>query len=124
MELLINKKYKMSNPSEINLLKYGFRKIKNIDDDIWEYRFPVYKYNNKITTIEGVITVTLSTGKVLIDVYSNGNAYAPFYNNEYGNYEPILEVINKSIFREFNKLGIKEKRKKYKTKIKAGNRYE
>ena len=116
MEQLINKKFKMLSPSEGKLVKLGFRKVRNIVDDIWEYRFPVYKYNNKITTIEGVITVSLSTEKVLIDVYSNGYAYAPFYNNEYGNYEPIMNIINKNILKEFNKLGIKEKRKKIKRK--------
>lgn len=124
MEQLVNKKYKMSNPSETKLSTLGFRKIKNTDDDLWEHRFPVYKHNHKITTIEGVITVTLSTGKVLIDVYSNDNAYSPFYNNEFGNYEPILEIINKNILREFNKFGIKEKKKKNKTKLKAGNKHE
>ena len=34
MEQLINKKYKMLYPSEQKLLKFGFRKVKNIDDDI------------------------------------------------------------------------------------------
>ena len=116
MEQLINKKFKMLSPSDGKLTKLGFRKVRNIADDIWEYRFPVYKYNSKIITIEGVITVSLSTEKVLIDVYSNGYAYVPFYNNEYGNYEPIMDIINKNILREFNKLGIKEKKKKNKIK--------
>ena len=111
MEQLINKKYKMLYPSESKLLKFGFRKVKNIDDDIWKYSFPVYKHNHKITTIEGIITVVLPAGKVLIDVYSNGNIYTPFYNNEYGNYEPIMNIINSNILREFNKFNIKEKKK-------------
>ena len=111
MEQLINKKYKMLYPSESKLLKFGFKKVKNIDDDIWKYTFPVYKHDHKITTIEGIITVVLPTGKVLIDVYSNGNIYTPFYNNEYGNYEPIMEIINNNILREFNKFNIKEKKK-------------
>ena len=102
----------MPSPSESKLLKLGFRKIRNTDDDIWEHRFPVYKYNNKITTIEGVITVILSTGKVLIDVYSNGNVYAPFYNNEYGNFEPLMEIVNANILKEFKRVGIKERKKK------------
>lgn len=116
MELLVYKKYKMSNPSETNLLKYGFREIKNTDGDLWEHRFPVYKYNNKTVTLEGIITVILSTGKIMIDVYSNGSAYVPFYNNEYGNFEPLMEIVNANILREFNRVGIKEKRKKNKIK--------
>lgn len=121
MEQLINKKFKMIYPSESKLLKLGFRKIRNIDDDIWEHRFPVYKYNNKIPTIEGVITVILSTGKVAIDVCSNGISYPPFYNHEFGNYEPIMNIINENILKEFDRLGIKEK-KKYK-KRKMGNKH-
>ena len=112
MGQLINKKYKMLYPSEQKLIKFGFRKLKNIDDDIWKYSFPVYKYNHKITTIEGVITVILPSGRVVIDVYSNGSLYTPFYNNEFGNYEPIMNIINSNILRELNKLNIKEKRRK------------
>ena len=112
MEQLITKKYKMLYPSESKLIKFGFRKVKNIDDDVWKYTFPVYKYNRKITTIEGAITVILPNGKVSLDVYSNGSTYAPFYNNEFGNYEPIMNIINSNILRELNKLNIKEKRKK------------
>ena len=110
MEQLINKKYKMPYPSESKLIKYGFKKIKNTEDSVWKYTFPVYKHN-KITTIEGIITVILPTGKVLIDVYSNGDIYTPFYNNEYGNYEPIMNVINSNILKELNKFNIKEKRR-------------
>lgn len=116
MEQLINKKYKMLYPSESKLLKFGFRKVKNIDDDIWKYTFPVYKHKHKITTIEGIITVVLPIGKVLIDVYSNGNIYTPFYNNEYGNYEPIMNIINSNILKELNKFNIKEKKKEEKGK--------
>ena len=113
MEQLINKKYKMSYPSESKLIKFGFRKVKNSDDDIWKYTFPVYKHN-KITTIEAVISVILPSGRVLIDVYSNGNIYTPFYNNEFGNYEPIMNIINSNIIKELNKLHIKEKKKQTK----------
>lgn len=117
MEQLINKKYKMLYPSESKLLKFGFKKVKNIDDDIWKYTFPVYKHNHKITTIEGIITVVLPTGKVLIDVHSNGNIYTPFYNNEFGNYEPIINIINSNILREFNKFNIIEKKKEKGKKV-------
>ncbi len=113
MEQLITKKYKMLYPSESKLIKCGFRKVRNTDDDVWRYTFPVYKYNHKITTIEGTITIVLPSGKVSLDVYSsNGTAYTPFYHNEYGNYEPIMNIINSNILRELNRLNIKEKRRK------------
>lgn len=111
-EQLINKKYKMLYPSEAKLLKFGFRKVRNTDADVWKYTFPVYKYNRKITTVEGVISVVLPSGNVNLDVYSNGNIYSPFYNNEYGNFETIMNIINSNILRELNKFNIKEKRKK------------
>lgn len=111
-EQLINKKYKMLYPSEHKLIKFGFRKVKNIDDDMWRYSFPVYKYNRKIPTIECVVSVVLPSGKATLDVYSNGNIYTPFYNNEFGNYEPIMNIINSNIIRELNKFNIKEKRRK------------
>lgn len=102
----------MLYPSESKLLKFGFRKVRNVDGDIWKYIFPVYKYNHKITTVEGIITVTLPDGRVSLDVYSNGCAYTPFYSNEYGNYEPIMNIINSNILKELSKFNIKEKRKK------------
>ena len=113
MEQLIHKKYKMLYPSESKLIKYGFKKIKNTEDSMWKHTFPVYKYN-KITTIEGTITVILPSGKVLIDIYSNGDIYTPFYNLEYGNYEPIMNIINGNIVNELNKFHIKEKKNKNK----------
>ena len=111
-EQLINKKYKMLYPSEKKLIKFGFRKAKNADGDMWRYTFPVYKYNRKITIVEGVISVILPSGRVILDVYSNGSIYTPFYNNEFGNYEGIMNIINSNIIRELNKFNIKEKRNK------------
>jgi len=55
----------------------------------------------------------MPSGRVMIDVYNtNGSAYTPFYHNEYGNYEPIMNIINSNIIRELNKFNIKEKRKR------------
>lgn len=111
-EQLITKKYKMSYPTEHKLVKFGFKKVKTEDDySMWKYTFPAYKHN-KITTIECVITLEMPSGRVRLDACSNGRAYTPFYNMEYGNYEVIMNIINSNILREFTKLGIKEKRKK------------
>lgn len=112
MEQLITKKFKMLYPSEQKLKKFGFKKVKDIDGDLWRYSFPVYKYNHKIPVIDCVVSVVLPGGKVILDVYSNGSIYTPFYNNEFGNYEPLMNVVNNNILRELSKLDIKEKRRK------------
>lgn len=112
MEQLINKKYKILHPSEIKLKRYGFRKIRSIDEEenMWKYSFPVYKYKHRIPTIGCIITVLLPSGEIKLDVLSNGSLYGPFYNKEYGNHEKIMKIINSNILHELSKLGAKERR--------------
>lgn len=60
----------------------------------------------------GRIIAYTDTKEIKIDVMDNNYvSYRPFYNNniECGNYEPIMEKINKNILEEFKKLGIVEK---------------
>ena len=111
MEQLITKQYKLLYPSEQKLRRLGFRQLKNTDENLWQYTFPVYKYA-QIPTIDCVISVDLPTGNVLLNVYSNGAIYAPFYNNYCGNHDKILNIINNNILHELEKLHIKEKRTK------------
>jgi len=51
-------------------------------------------------------------------INNSGKADPPpdFYSNEYGNYEVIMNIINSNILRELNKLNIKEKKKRSKSK--------
>lgn len=112
MEQLILKQYKLLYPSEQRLRKLGFRQLKNTDEDVWKYSFSVYKHE-QTSLIDCVLSVDLPTGNVQINVYSNGGIYSPFYNNYYGNHEPILNIINSNILHEFKKLNIKEKGKKH-----------
>lgn len=112
MEQLIRKKFKMKNPTEQRLIKLGFRRNELPDGDIWRYYFTVYRYKNKICVIEGVVTVKLPDGKVSLDMNSGGAIFTPFYNSEYGNYEPLMEIVNKNFLRELKRLGIKEVKEK------------
>ena len=63
----------------------------------------------------GRIIAYTDTKEIKIDVMDNNYvSYRPFYNNniECGNYEPIMEKINKNILEEFKKLGIMEYKNK------------
>ena len=63
--------------------------------------------------LRGRIIAYTDTKEIKIDVMDNNYAsYAPFYDTEYGNYEPIMEKINKNILEEFTKLGIIEYKNK------------
>lgn len=43
---------------------------------------------------------------------NNFTPYAPFYNIEYGNYDVVLNKVNKAILNEFSKLKITKKNEK------------
>ncbi len=67
----------------------------------------------KMTVLRGRITAYTDTDKIQIDVTDNNyTPYAPFYNIKCGNYDIVLNKINKAILNEFSKLKIM--RKKYK----------
>ena len=60
--------------------------------------------------LECELMAKLDEGDVLINVYeySTTNKYAPFYYQEYGNYDKMLECIWTKINKVIKKLGIKE----------------
>lgn len=101
----------MSNTSEDNLKKLGFRYDKltsNNEYTNYIYRFPVYKYNSK-TLLECKLTLNINTKIITVDVYQeSGLIYRQFYHSEYGSKEPIIEIINNNILKEFKKLHIKQ----------------
>ena len=103
-----NKKYVKQNISKEWLIANGFhynKILSNEDGEVYTYRFPVYKYEGFIV-LECELMARLDEGDVLINVYeySTTNKYAPFYYQEYGNYDKMLECI----WTKINKLGIKE----------------
>lgn len=94
------------------LVSLGFHKCRTEEDNEYRYNFTVLIHDN-LVSLRGVITAFINTKEIKIDVFdNNGYPYAPFYYIKYGNYDAIMKTINKSILAEFNKLGIKKKRKK------------
>ncbi len=70
-----------------------------------------------MTVLRGRITIYINTNIIQIDVVDNNfTLYAPFYNIEYGNYDVILDKINKTILNEFSKLKIIKKNTQRKVK--------
>lgn len=107
-----NKKYVKQNISKEWLIANGFhynKILSNEDGEVYTYRFPVYKYEGFIV-LECELMAKLDEGDVLINVYeySTTNKYAPFYYQEYGNYDKMLECIWTKINKVIKKLGIKE----------------
>lgn len=103
-------RYVISNNTTGHLIDLGF-KYDN-DEDEYIYKFTVLRYN-KMTVLRGRITAYADTNIIQIDVIDNNYApYAPFYNIECGNYDIVLNKINKAILNEFGKLKITKKNEK------------
>lgn len=95
------------------LLANGFhynRLFSNEEDEVYTYRFPVYKYNS-FTILECELRVISGEDNILVDVYDYNtiNKYAPFYYQEYGNYTMMLEEIWNKIDKKTEKLKIEKK---------------
>lgn len=103
-------KYIISDNTAKYLLDLGFKY-----DDLGEnyvYMFTVLRYD-KTTVLRCRITAFTDTKEIQIDVIDNNfTPYAPFYNIEYGNYDVVLNKINKAILNEFSKLKIVQKNNK------------
>ncbi|MFG6322643.1 MAG: hypothetical protein K1W41_14530 [Lachnospiraceae bacterium] len=90
-----------------HLLDLGFKY--DSDEDKYTYNFSALKYE-KTTVLRGIITAYTNTDKIKIDVKDNNFIpYAPFYNIECGNYDVILNKINKAILNEFSKFKISKR---------------
>lgn len=99
--------YIISDSNVKNLLDLGFKY--NETEEKYVYNFTVLKYE-KMTVLRGRITAYTDTNEIRIDVMDNNfTPYAPFYNIECGNYDVILNKINKVILNEFSKLKITKK---------------
>ena len=113
MNQFIERTYNIKNYSIEHLKHLGFYYNKEFSDKCNKYystRFPVMKYNDHVS-IEGEFTVDISSGSVQINVYGpKGNKYAPFYNNEYGDHNDILSLINKNIGKYIRKYKVKKLR--------------
>ena len=101
----ITKQWIISNKFHYNRL------FSSEDEEVYTYRFPVYKYEN-FTILECELRITLGEDDIIIVVYDYGtiNKYAPFYYTEYGNYDLMLKEIWMKIDKVIRTLGIKERR--------------
>ncbi|MDD5901714.1 MAG: hypothetical protein PUC73_12565 [Lachnospiraceae bacterium] len=100
------------NIATYNFSTKGFWYNNDGYDAFYIHRFPIVKHN-RVTTLEGVFTISAETGEGVVDVYDmNHNVYAPFYHISSGNYDTILELIYTQINKELKRLGIKKNDKR------------
>lgn len=96
--------YKISDNSARSLLDLGFKH--DNEEEKYVYNFTVMKHE-KIVVLRGKIIAYTDTNEIQIDIVdTNRVPYAPFYNIECGNYDVVLNRINKAILNEFSKLKI------------------
>ena len=102
--------YIISDSTAQHLINLGF-KYDN-EEEKYTYSFPVLKYE-KTVVLRSRITAYADINEIQIDVMDNNfTPYAPFYNIECGNYDVVLNKINKTILNEFGKLKISKKIKR------------
>lgn len=118
MSIITNKlserKFTKRNMTKQWLLSNEFhynRIFSNEENKVYTYRFPVLKYEG-FTVLECELRVILGESNVIIDVYDYNtiNRYAPFYYQEYGNYDRMLQEIWMKINKAIGKLGLEERR--------------
>lgn len=106
-------KYYMNYISEKKLIKLGFKPL----NDWFVYSFPVYKWGS-IPTLFGQIRILPEEKEIRLDVKDrNNNYYTPFYNDVYGDYSIMLNIIEANFQKQFKRLGIKEKENGKKEKV-------
>ena len=93
------------------LISNGFRYnrlFSGEDADVYTYRFSVFKYDC-FTVLD--FKAILGESTITIDVYDTNtiNRYAPFYYQEYGNYDKMLKEIREKINHTITKLGIEKR---------------
>lgn len=102
--------YIISKNTADHLLNLGFKYDES--EEKYVYNFTVLRHE-KMTVLRGKIIACIETDKIQIDITDNNfNPYAAFYNIEFGNYDVILNKINKAILNEFSKLNIAKKNTK------------
>lgn len=86
------------------------RELSEPDYPFYIHVFPIIKdkYTGKMV-LHGEIIWNKTEGTYTVNVVNDndGTPYSQYYNNEYGNYKPILAQIENNISKEFWRLGIK-----------------
>ena len=79
------------------------------EDKVFIHRFPVYKGGN-VTTLEAEMRLHTINNKVTIDVYDgtgiSRGIYAPFYYRADSCHDEIVDLVNKKIQKECDRLGM------------------
>ena len=81
------------------------------DGNVYTYRFHALFYKD-IAVLDCELNYYESADEIRVDVWRNfgeKNKYYPFYHIECGNYDPILNDIEKGIKKEIRKLALKKK---------------
>ena len=105
------KRYRLldCNKEKLNTIGYHFAKSYcDEGETLYMFKFPVYKYSD-YCTLEARLLTILETGETRLDVYdvSTHGVYAPWYIKDAA-HEPIIQKINETISKTFQKLHIKE----------------
>lgn len=93
------------NINELESMGYkAYRAISSIDDHVYTYVFPVYRYKATIT-LEARFLVHVETGDISVDVFDSNTKgiYAPWYNNESGIYDSFIDIIDANITKEMKR---------------------
>ena len=102
---MLNRTYILSVNSA-QMKELGFKYDFELQDYI--YKFPVYKSQKKEALVFCKLGIDEETKKVYFNICNTDETlYAPFYDRYYGK-SKVVEVIDKNISKEFNKLGIIE----------------
>ena len=93
--------YKIKNHTVKYLENHGFRyseKMSCSEETVYEYKFPAYKWNDKIT-IDGRLLVIQETGDVRVDVldHSDMSYYAPWYYDNSGVHDKLIDKIRENV---------------------------
>lgn len=86
---------------------YYSKMLSTEEETIYTYRFAVYTYGIH-TTLECEFMVSYQTKLIDINIFEAGSRtlYAPFYYQEYGNYDSIMSIIIKNIEKEMRRMNI------------------
>ena len=118
LERLTDFKYKKDKVTKDWLRKRGFyynKKLSDFDSSIYVRSYPAITYGTK-PVIEFEVAVEFETGNVFIYVYelhNNERRLCPlYYNRQYGNAAPVINVIDQKIINTLENLKIKRIKEK------------
>ena len=75
------------------------------DNPIYSHTFPILRHCKTVLLL-GEFLLESKTNKYIINVYDmcNQKQYTPYYNHDYGNFNPILDRCQKAITAELKRV--------------------